>query len=223
MLMSIIPHKVLCGQAQTITASNHNEEQVGSQEGQSSTSLLSCMAKATAYMDTKVIIRTSMSKWVDLRVNNTSQETSSGSKKVTNERTRRKAPRYTCIPTQAHHLLWETPGSFPPLINVLCFTFSSLTRYPLHNQGYKLTKLGILHIMCIHLQKAHATTSIVYLISQFIRWSCVPTQEQCWWIWSTFIRNHMKISWTLTRCEAREKWEGNFTGYSGLRACAAAI
>jgi hypothetical protein len=56
MLLSIIPHKVLCGQAQTITASNHNEEQVGSQEGQSSTSLLSCMAKATAYMDTKVIV-----------------------------------------------------------------------------------------------------------------------------------------------------------------------
>jgi hypothetical protein len=53
-LLSTIPHKVLHGQAQTTTASNHNEEPMGFQEGQSSTSLISCMAMATANKDFEI-------------------------------------------------------------------------------------------------------------------------------------------------------------------------
>jgi hypothetical protein len=49
---------VLHGQAQTITASNHNEEQAVFQEGQSSTSLLLCMAKATVHIDAKAKMST---------------------------------------------------------------------------------------------------------------------------------------------------------------------
>jgi hypothetical protein len=45
---------VLHGQAQTTTASNHNEEPMGFQEGQSSTSLISCMAMATAHKDFEI-------------------------------------------------------------------------------------------------------------------------------------------------------------------------